>query len=95
MPLEAVEQDVTEASVQEPSSATSAYRLESQPRRLLRTTAGVNFRDGPSISSEILAGVGRGRLVREITRHQDWVQVLVAGRSGWIHAEYLETVDNR
>ena len=54
------------------------------------TAARVNFRSGPNTGAPILSSLAAGTSVRPTgTRQGDWWEVEAAGRTGWIHSDYI------
>lgn len=54
------------------------------------TSSGVNFRSGPSTKSPVISSLQKGTsLVPTGQKKGDWWEVEAAGRSGWVHSDYI------
>jgi len=86
-PLPEVSLDV---ATNEPASGTVATGM------MQVSTQFLNMREGPSSSHPVVTGLTRGQKVEMLDAPQDgWVQVRLdgSGRTGWVFADYLSSVN--
>ncbi|MBE0367038.1 Lcl domain-containing protein [Pseudoalteromonas aurantia] len=67
--------------------------VESSCVRITNVTSGVNVRAEASSSSEKLGRANKGSLRVVKATHGNWQEIWFAGRTGFIHKNYLETAD--
>jgi hypothetical protein len=61
-----------------------------------RTTAEVNFREGPNVSSRIITRLASGAEVLVLRQGPgDWYRVMHGGRSGFVHKNYIRLESGR
>lgn len=54
----------------------------------------VNVRSGPGLGYQVKDNLGWGTTVELLSKHQDWYQVSVGGKQGWIAASLLTINEN-
>jgi endonuclease YncB( thermonuclease family) len=87
---EAVESDPAPTAAPQPSAVVKdTSNGATQDTLLLRTTAAVRLREGPSTDTRVLMAVGLGVPVQELGRSGEWRQVSVGTKTGWIRGDYL------
>ena len=70
-------------------SANYVQVVESYQQGRIIASGGLNLRENPSTSAEVLLTIPQGVTVNVIEEKQEWYKVTYRGSAGWVYAEYL------